>query len=75
MNAPVINRKTLPGLFAALILCLLIQQTALCQTEKLGIVSYTPPKGWTKTLKENVVVYSVHDQATGGFCIITVGLE
>ncbi len=49
-----------------------IPQTVFCQTEKLGIVSYAPPKGWTKTPKENVVGFSELNQTTGGFCIITL---
>jgi len=52
--------------------CLLIPQTVFCQTEKLGIVNYTPPNGWTKTPKKNVVAFSELNQTTGGFCIITL---
>ncbi|MDQ2920618.1 MAG: OB-fold putative lipoprotein [Acidobacteriota bacterium] len=51
---------------------LFIPQTAFCQTEKLGIVSYTPPKGWKKTTKENIVAFSQLNEATGNFCIITL---
>ena len=47
-------------------------QTAFSQTEKLGIVKYTPPTGWAKTLKENIVAFSAVNQKTGGFCIITL---
>jgi hypothetical protein len=64
--------KIIFALFVATIICLGVPQNALSQTEKLGIVQYTPPKGWTKTLKENVVAWSIHNQTTGGFCIITV---
>jgi hypothetical protein len=64
--------KIIFALFVATIICLYVPQTALSQTEKLGIVQYTPPKGWTKTLKENVVAWSIHNQTTGSFCIITV---
>ena len=53
-------------------LCLLIPNNAFGQTEKLGIISYTPPKGWTKTPKENIVGFSEINQTTGGFCIITL---
>lgn len=67
-----IKRKTLLGLSVTLFVSLLIPQTALCQTEKLGIVSYTPPKDWTKTTKENIVAFSHINQATGGFCILTL---
>ncbi len=60
------------SLFAALTLSLCIPQTVFCQKEKLGIVKYTPPKGWTKTAKvENVVAFSDIKQ-TGQFCIITL---
>ena len=51
---------------------LLIPPSALCQAEKLGIVSYTSPKGWTKTPKENIVVFNQVNQATGRFCFITL---
>jgi len=51
---------------------LLIPQTVFCQTEKLGIVQYMPPKGWAKTPKENVVAFSEINQTTGKFCIITL---
>ena len=60
------------ALFTLLISCLFIPQTAFCQTEKLGIVSYTPPQGWAKTPKENVVGFSEFNQSTGKFCIITL---
>lgn len=55
-----------------LTLFLFIPNTVFCQTEKLGIVTYAPPKGMTKTLKENVVAFSEINQTTGGFCIITL---
>jgi hypothetical protein len=64
--------KIIFGLVIATIICLWVPQTALSQTEKLGIVQYTPPKGWTKTPKENIVAWSNLKQSTGGFCIITV---
>ena len=51
---------------------MIIPNIAFGQTEKLGIVSYTLPKGWTKTPKENVVGFSEINQATGSFCIITL---
>ncbi len=48
-------------------------QAATGQLEKLGIVQYTPPPGWTKTQTQpNVVAFSTVDKATGGFCIITL---
>ena len=42
--------------------------TVSAQTETLGIVKYTPPKGWDKTSKENVIAFSKVDRDTGKFC-------
>jgi putative nucleic acid binding protein len=64
--------KIIFGFFVAHIIFLCVPATAISQTEKFGIVQYTPPKGWTKTPKDNVVAYSNLNQTTGGFCIITV---
>ena len=48
-------------------------RTAFCQTQKLGIVKYTPPPGWTKTQQQpNVIAFSTLNQTTGAFCIITL---
>ncbi len=67
------------GLLAALSFSLCLQQPAFCQTEKLGLVKYTPPKGWTKilpkgktTAQENLVQFSHVNEATGKFCVITL---
>ena len=54
-------------MFMALSVCLLIPGTVVGQTEKLGIVNYKPPKGWAKTLKENVFAFSDFNQETGRF--------
>jgi hypothetical protein len=43
-----------------------------CQTEKLDIMEYTPPKGWTKTPKDGVTIYTDSNKATGSFCILSV---
>lgn len=66
--------------FAKCVLCLfsftfvlLTTQTTFAQTEKLGIVKYTPPPGWNKTqLQPNVIQFSTLNQTTGAFCIITL---
>jgi hypothetical protein len=60
------------ALSIAQILCLFIPQTAFAQTEKFGIVQYTPPKGWNKTVNDDVVAFSILNQTSGGFCIITL---
>lgn len=44
----------------------------LAQTEKFDIATYTPLKGWAKTKKQGVIIYSKADTATGGFCIIAL---
>jgi hypothetical protein len=49
-----------------------LSTTVSAQTETLGIVKYTPPKGWDKTTKENVVAFSKVNRETGKFCIITL---
>ena len=72
MKAPTTNRRTLFCLSLTLFVCAVVPQTVFCQTEKLGIVQYTPPKGWDKTAKENVVAFSEINQTTGSFCIITL---
>ena len=55
------------------LLFLLDPSPALGQTEKLGIVKYTPPPGWTKTQTQpNVIAFSIRNQTTGGFCIVSL---
>ena len=64
--------KIILGLLIVPILFAVISQTVFGQTEKLGIVQYTPPKGMNKLPKENVVVFSELNQTTGMYCIITL---
>jgi hypothetical protein len=64
--------KIIFGLFIAQVLCLFVPQIVLCQTETLDIIQYTPPKGWTKTPKEGVMVFSDINKSTNRFCILTV---
>lgn len=64
--------KLSSGLLVLTVAGLFVPQTIFCQTEKLGIVRYTPPKGMNKSPKENVVAFSEFDQATGKFCVITL---
>jgi len=60
------------GFFAATLGTLLFPISVFSQSEKLGIVKYTPPPGMTKLPKENVVVFSELDQNTGKYCVITL---
>ncbi|MBX7173474.1 MAG: hypothetical protein K1X72_21070 [Pyrinomonadaceae bacterium] len=64
--------KIILGLFILIAAFFFIPPTAFCQTEKLGIISYTPPKGMKKSVQENVVGFSELNQTTGTFCIITL---
>jgi len=66
------TRKITSVLFATIVFCLFMPQTAFCQTEKLDIVEFTPPTGWTKTPKEGAVTYSQFNQSKTGLCVITV---
>ena len=59
--------------FAVTAIVLIVPQTAYGQKQKLGIVNYTPPAGWSKTQTQpNVVAFSTVDKAKGGVCIITL---
>lgn len=60
------------NLFIVIVFCLTFSNIAFSQTEKLGIVGYTSPNGWTKTSKENIVAFSDYNQTNGKFCIITL---
>ena len=64
--------KIILALFIAQILCLIVPQVMFCQTETFDVIQYTPPKGWTKTQKEGVMIFSDTNKTTNGFCILTV---
>src|SRR5688572_12644347 len=59
-------------ILSAFIFSLFIPQAVVAQKESLGAVKYTPPKGWVKTQKENVVTFSKINEAAGTFCLITL---
>jgi hypothetical protein len=63
------NRKMIVSVF---VVSLFVSQAVAAQTEQLGLVQYTPPKGWTKSAKEHAVVFSDINQAAGRFCFITL---
>jgi hypothetical protein len=52
--------------------CSVAPHAVFAETEKLGVVSYTPPAGWKKTPKDNIVAFSDVNKTTAGFCIITL---
>jgi hypothetical protein len=66
------SRKLILGVFVGLFVSLFVARAAVAQTEKLGLVQYTPPKGWVKSAKEHAVVFSDVNQAAGRFCFITL---
>jgi hypothetical protein len=57
---------------AVVLLLSLTAHAAVAQTEKLGVVQYTPVGGWAKTSKPNIVAFSESDPATGKFCVISL---
>lgn len=59
------------GLLTILLTYLCVSPT-FAQSEKLGGVTFTPPKGWKKTAKENIVTYSQINETTGKYCVITL---
>ena len=64
--------KPLSIVVIGLILFLFAPLFVFGQTERLGVIQYTSPKGWTKNQKENVVILSEINQASGRFCFITL---
>ena len=54
-----------------LLLTVLMQQ-AFCQTETFDIITYTPPKDWTKGTKEGVVTYATINTTSGTFCVLAI---
>ncbi|HSS21674.1 MAG TPA: hypothetical protein VLL54_16495 [Pyrinomonadaceae bacterium] len=64
--------KIIFALFIAQALFSFAAQPIFSQTETLGIVKYTPPPGWAKTVKEGAVVYTDVNKTTNAFCVLTV---
>jgi hypothetical protein len=66
------SRKIIVSVFVGLFVSLFIARAAVAQTETLGLVRYTPPKGWAKSAKEHAVVFSDINHSAGSFCFITL---
>lgn len=64
--------KIILGLFIAQAFCLTLPQASFGQTETLDMVRYTPPAGWTKTKKEDSVVFVAVDKTKNTFCALTI---
>ena len=62
-----------------LILCLVtsaliweLSTSVFGQTETFDVIQYSPPSGWTKTVKEGALVYSSVDKSKNTFCVLTI---
>ncbi|MGG9960541.1 hypothetical protein [Ferruginibacter sp. SUN106] len=45
---------------------------SFAQKASFDIVSYTPPKGWKKEVKENFTSFTITDKKTNGWCQISI---
>ncbi len=50
----------------------LVSSLCFAQQETYDVLTYTPPKGWKKDVKENVIVYSVIDNAKKIWCQVGI---
>jgi hypothetical protein len=50
----------------------LLSHRAISQTETFDIATYTPPPGFAKTTRHDVVTYADIDSAAGKFCVISI---
>jgi hypothetical protein len=66
------NALTQIMMIVAILCVMLFSRSAFGQTETLDGVTYTPPKGWSKTVKEGAVVYTDIDKAANTFCVMTL---
>jgi hypothetical protein len=62
------NMKKIFALFLTYILIL----TVAGQQQTFDLVTYTPPKGWKKEEKENIITYTTIDQVKKTWCVIGV---
>jgi hypothetical protein len=65
------KRRILATSFAVIVF-VSTAQSLIAQSEKLGIVNYSPPPGMAKRIKENVVTFSRIDAASGKYCLLTL---
>jgi hypothetical protein len=52
--------------------CFMTTSVVMAQTETFDIMTYTAPRGFTKTMRKGVVTYSNVDTAAGRFCVISI---
>lgn len=63
-------RNALIWIFGLVFVCSV--PTTSAQTESLGPIKYTAPKGWTKTAKDHAIVFNDLNPAEGQFAFITL---
>jgi len=51
---------------------MLISSNCISQTETFDIITYTPPKGFKKDLRNGVITYSNVNASSGSFCVIAI---
>jgi hypothetical protein len=54
------------------LVCCLAVKLSFAQKEQFDITTYTPPKGWKKEAKKNVVSYQITDQKSKTWCQLAV---
>jgi len=55
-----------------LLLSILTTHSSFCQTDTFDITTYTPPNGWAKSIKQDVVSYTTIDNNKGTFCVLAI---
>src|ERR1043165_1021736 len=53
-------------------LVFLIPEAVSCQTQRIDIIEYTPPKGWARTPKDGVVIYTDSNKNTNALCVLSI---
>jgi len=64
--------KIIFGLFIVQVVFVFAAPPVFSQTETLDMVQYTPPPGWSKTVKEGAVVFVSVDRNANTFCALTI---
>jgi len=71
MKSSKVSHRLIVSCHVAL-LVMTLPQAVFSQSENLGAIKFTPPKGWTRSAGENAVTFSEIDQKNGKFCTITL---
>jgi hypothetical protein len=71
-NLSVMKRKLVSLIFALFFVIVINPSDVLAQKETFDLLTFTPPAGWTKTLKSDVVMFMSPEKNTGAFCLISI---